>query len=164
MNDSRKWNAIRHKIEESSCVAVYSQEKKRTAIDISYLIVFVPVVSTSLPTSHLISGLLNVWNGSLFAGVATDINNFVVTVKLASLGQEWYLTNVYGPCAPGPNGDLTNWLYNFDAANYELWMLSGDFNLMRAPGNCDRTTSKGFYLPRSYQRIYDEAKKRKHNT
>jgi hypothetical protein len=164
MNDSRKWNAIRHKIEESSCVAVYSQEKKRTAIDISYLIVFVPVVSTSLPTSHLISGLLNVWNGSLFAGVATDINNFVVTVKLASLGQEWYLTNVYGPCAPGPNGDLTNWLYNFDAANYELWMLSGDFNLMRAPGNCDRTTSKGFISQDHIRGFMMKQKKCKHNT
>jgi hypothetical protein len=147
MNDNRKWNAIRHKI-ESSCVAFYSQEKKRTTIDISYLIFFCPRRFNQFaysPSDGASGGLLTVWNGSLLAGVATDINNFVVTVKLASLqsGQEWYLTNVYGPCAPGPKADLTNWLYNFDAANYELWMLVGDFNLMRAPGNRNKLGGGG---------------------
>jgi hypothetical protein len=42
MNDSRKWNAIHNKIEESSCVAFCLQETKCAAFDIGYLKNFCP--------------------------------------------------------------------------------------------------------------------------
>jgi hypothetical protein len=48
------------------------------------------------------------------------------------------VSNIYGPCVPGPKAEFTNWLYNYDSSNYDLWMLVGDFNLMRSLDNRNR--------------------------
>jgi hypothetical protein len=37
LNDTRKWNDIRNKIEESVCVAICFQETKMSVVDISYV-------------------------------------------------------------------------------------------------------------------------------
>jgi hypothetical protein len=143
MNDDRKWNAIRHKIEESSCVALYLKETKRSSFDISNLKNFGPrrfSHFTFSPSDGASGGLLIVWNGNLCSGTVIDTHRFAFTVKLRSLqsSQEWLLTNIYGPCAPGPKAKFTNWFYNYDSSNYDLWKLVGDFNLMLSPDNRNR--------------------------
>jgi hypothetical protein len=143
MNDTRKWNAIRNKIEESACVAFYLQETKHAAFDIGYLKNFCPRRFNQFafsPSDGASGGLLTAWNGNLFSGDVIDSNRFALTLKLTSLqsSQEWHLTNIYGPCLAKPKADFINWLYNYDASSFDLWMMLGDFNLIRSLDNRNR--------------------------
>jgi hypothetical protein len=75
MNDSRKWNAIRNKIEESSCVAFFLQETKRAAFDIGYLKHFCPRRFNQFafsPSDGASGGLLTAWNGNMFSGTVIE--------------------------------------------------------------------------------------------
>jgi hypothetical protein len=74
------------------------------------------------------------WNGILFDGVVIDSSRFAIIVKLTSLqsGQDFVLTNIYGPCSAVGKDEFTNWLYNYDALAYELWVVVGDFNLSKS--------------------------------
>jgi hypothetical protein len=140
MNDSRKWSAIRNKVEESACVALCFQETKRATFDLSYLKNFCPIRFSKFafsPSDGASGGLLTAWNGNLFSGTIIDSNRFALTVKLTSLqsGQEWFLTNIYGPCSAIGKAEFTSWLYNYDASGYDLWMVVDDFNLIRSPEN-----------------------------
>jgi hypothetical protein len=85
-------------------------------------------------------GLLIAWVGNLFDGVTIEMHRFATTVKLTSLhsGQEWFLSNIYGPCAETDKTNFINWLYNYDASGFDLWMMVGDFNLMRSVDNHNR--------------------------
>jgi hypothetical protein len=67
-------------------------------------------------------------------------SHVTLTIKLTSLqsGQQWFLKNVYGPCSAVAKAEFTNWLYNYDASGYDLWMVVGDFNLIRSPENRNR--------------------------
>jgi hypothetical protein len=135
MNDSRKWNDIHNKIGESSYVAFYLQETKRAAFDIGYLKHFCPRRFNQFafsPSDDGSGGLLTAWNGNLFSRTVINSNRFALTLKFTSLqsSQEWHLTNIYGPCLAGPKIEFINWLYNYDASSYDLWMMVGDFNLM----------------------------------
>jgi hypothetical protein len=78
--------------------------------------------------------------GTQFSGVVVDSCRFPITIKLTSLmtGQEWYLTNVYGLCTADGKAEFTNWLYNFDASALDLWIVMGDFSLIRCPENRNR--------------------------
>jgi hypothetical protein len=40
--------------------------------------------------------------------------------------------------APVPKAEFINWLYNYDAIGYDLWLVVGDFNLIRSPSNRNR--------------------------
>jgi exonuclease III len=143
MNDSRKWPAIRNTIEESTCIAFCFQETKKNSIDPSFLKKLCPRRFNKFefhPLDGASGGLLTVWNGSQFFGELIDSNRFALTVKLTSLqsGHQWFLTNVYGPCSPPSKAESTNWLYNLDTSSYDLWMMLGDFNLIRSPDNRNR--------------------------
>jgi hypothetical protein len=143
MNDNRKWAAIINIIEESVCIAFCLQETKKSIIDSAFL------KNTCsrrfnkfefLPSDGASGGLLTVWNGNQFYRELVDSNSLAITVKLTYLQshQQWFLSNVYGPCTPNGRADFTNWLYNLDASAYELWLLLGDLNLIRHPENRNR--------------------------
>jgi exonuclease III len=143
LNDSRKWSAIHKNIEESAHVVLCFQETKRATFDHSYLKNFCPRLFSNFaftPSNGASGGLLIAWVGNLFDGVTIETNIFATTVKLTSLhlGQEWFLSNIYGPCAAIDKADFINWLYNYDASGFDLWMVVGDFNLMRIPDNRNR--------------------------
>jgi hypothetical protein len=53
-------------------------------------------------------------------------------------GQELYLTNVYGRCTRDDKVNFINWLYNYDCSALDLWLVMGDFNLIRCPENINR--------------------------
>jgi exonuclease III len=143
MNDNKKWPTIRNAIEESSCVAFCFQETKRSQIDSGFLKIVCPRRFNQFalfPSNGASGGLLTVWNGSQFSGVVVDSCSFAITVKMTSLmiGQEWYLTNVYGPCTANGKVNFTNWLYDYDSSALDLWLVMGDFNLIRCPENRNR--------------------------
>jgi hypothetical protein len=124
-------------------VAFCLQETKCAAFDIRYLKNFCPRRFNQFafsPSYGASGGLLTAWNGNLFSRDVIDSNHFALIVKLTSLhsGQEWHLTNIYGPCLAEPKADFINWLYNYDASSFDLWMMLGDFNLMRSPENRNR--------------------------
>jgi endonuclease/exonuclease/phosphatase family metal-dependent hydrolase len=43
----------------------------------------------------------------------------------------WIITNIYAPCTPQGKIDFLNWLYNISMPSDKLWLLVGDFNLIR---------------------------------
>jgi hypothetical protein len=90
-----------------------------------------------LPSDGASRGLIGVWNANQFDGVVIDSDRFAITVKLSSLqsGQDLFLTNVYGPCSAVSKAEFSNWLYNYDASAYGLWVVVGDSNLIRSPEN-----------------------------
>jgi hypothetical protein len=129
MNYSHKWSAIRNTI-ESCCVAFCFHENKRSVIDSNFLKNIYPRRYNKFvfyPSDGASGGLLIVWNGTLFDGVVIDSNRFAITVQLTSLqsGQDFFLTNIYGPCSDTGKAEFTNWLYNYDASAYELWVVVG---------------------------------------
>jgi hypothetical protein len=143
MNDSRKWSAIRNMIEESVCVAFCFQETKKSSLDITFLKNFCPRYFNKfefVPSVGASGGLLTVWNSSQFIGELIYSGTFAITIKLTSQqsGQQWFLTNIYGPCSSTGRAEFTNWLYNLDSLDYDLWLMVGDFNLMRSPANRNR--------------------------
>jgi hypothetical protein len=84
------------------------------------------------------------WVGNLFDGVTIEMHRFATIVKLTSLhsDQEWFLSNIYGPCAATDKANFINWLCNYDASGFDLWMVVGDFNPMRSPDNRNRPGGK----------------------
>jgi hypothetical protein len=106
---------------------------KTPALDVSINLSFFPSDGAS-------GGLLTVWNGNQFSGELIYWGTFAIIIKLASLqsGQQWFLTNRYDPCSPTGRAEFTSWLYNLDASDYALWLMVGDFNLMRSPKNQNR--------------------------
>lgn len=47
-------------------------------------------------------------------------------------------TNIYGPAATAERAFFISWLYKFDTTGVEVWILMGDFNLIRSPENRSR--------------------------
>jgi exonuclease III len=136
-------NGVLFTIEESACVVLCFQETKRASFDHSFLKNFCPRHFTNFaftPSNGASGGLLIAWVGNFFDGVVIETHRFVATIKLTSLhsGQEWFLSNIYGPCAATDKADFINWLYNYDASSFDLWMVVGDFNLMRSHENHNR--------------------------
>jgi exonuclease III len=130
LNDSRKWSAIRNTIEESACVVLCFQKTKRATFDHSYLKNFCPRRFSNFaftPSNGASGGLLIAWVGNLFDGVTIETHRFATTVKLTSLhsAQKWFLSNIYGPCAATDKANFINWLYNYDASGFDLWMVVG---------------------------------------
>lgn len=67
-------------------------------------------------------------------------DEYVVIVSFTSKynGQEWLLTNVYGPSTHEGNCDFTEWLKSVEVPDHMDWLIVGDFNLMRGPENRNR--------------------------
>jgi hypothetical protein len=93
-----------------------------------------------VPSDGASGGLLTVWNGNQFTRELIYSGTFAINIKLTSLqsGQQWFLSNIYGPCSPTGRAEFTNWLYNIDVSDYCLWLMVSDFNLMRSPENRNR--------------------------
>jgi hypothetical protein len=45
----------------------------------------------------------------------------------------WIITNIYAPCTPQGKIDFLSWLHNISMPLDKLWLLVGDFNLIRRP-------------------------------
>lgn len=139
-NSPDKWNAFRQKIDESSCSVFCFQETKRSHFDDQCLRDFAPRRFNKfcfVPAIGASGGLLTAWDGALFNGVLVHQTRFALTVKLTSLinAHSWFITNVYGPCSPVEKVDFLSWFLGLDPALFILWLLVGDFNLIRCPAN-----------------------------
>jgi hypothetical protein len=54
-------------------------------------------------------------------------------------GRIWYHTNIYGPAHNEERMDFISWLAERNSSDMHLWMIMGDFNLIRGPENRSRS-------------------------
>lgn len=143
INASKKWDAVRDKIEESSCSVICLQETKREHFDISFIRKFAPRRFDKfdfIPSAGASGGILVVWNSVVFTGVVLDKQQFGITLNFASVhnSENWKLTTVYGPCEEPTRSEFITWFRGHVFEDYENWIFLGDFNFYRSLSNCNR--------------------------
>jgi len=143
INASSKWDAIRNKIEESSCSIVYLQETKREHFDISYIRKFAPKRFDSfdfIPSSGASGGLLILWCSSAFRGAIIEKHQFAITASFTSMhnGDSWQVSNIYGPCDELERSTFICWLRDCEVNDSVNWIFLGDFNFYRSLENRNR--------------------------
>jgi exonuclease III len=144
INSQERWDDIKQRVEECNCNIICLQETKREHFELSYLrnfchkkfnkYAFTPSIGSS-------GSIITIWNGNLFEGTIISQRIFQVTVKLKCRmsGKIWHLTNIYGPAHNENREDFFNWMADLDSSDYHYWMLMGDFNLIRNPGDRNRS-------------------------
>jgi hypothetical protein len=88
-------------------------------------------------------GIITIWNGNALSGNVISTSSYQVTVEFTCniSGEKWYITNIYASCHTEGRNEFINWMNNPDSSNYDLWMLVGDFNMIRS--NSDRNRPGG---------------------
>jgi exonuclease III len=136
INSSVKWNGIRCAIRESSCDVICLQETKKELFDAAYLKNFCPNHFDSfafVPSVGNSGGSIIIWKSSKLAGNVIFQNEYAQSVEFFSnlSACSWIITNIYAPCTPQGEIDFLNWLYNITMPSNKLWLIVGDFNLIR---------------------------------
>lgn len=137
LNATDKWDAVRNKIEESSCSIFCLQETKKERIDMHFIRNFAPRRFDRfdyIPSNGASEGLLVCWNSSIFSGVVTTKTSFAMTLQFTSVHnlEVWKLTTVYGPCSEPARTNFVNWMKNIIISPEDDWLFLGDFNFYRS--------------------------------
>jgi mannosylglycoprotein endo-beta-mannosidase len=140
INDDRKWDAVKSKINESGCDILCLQETKREVCDVLFVKNFCHSRMDDfvfLPSAGNSGGSLIAWNSSKFDGQLIFQNNFAQPLEFSCnlSGENWILTNIYAPCTSEGKLSFLNWFKNIDMPIDTKWLIVGDFNLMRSPDN-----------------------------
>ena len=138
INAHEKHLALFNKIEESGCAILCLQETKREHFDLEYIKKFCPRRFTKfafLPCVGASSGLLVVWNEVVVSGETLFQNEFSISIKeFCKLSDDqWYLSNIYGPCHAEKREEFLDWFSNIDMPDENDWIIMGDLNFMRSP-------------------------------
>jgi len=137
INGQNKWDALRNKIDESSCAVVCLQETKREFFDAPYIRNFAPRRLDTfdyIPSVESSGGILVLWNSTIFKGVVLEKRQFSLTLSLTSQHnhETWFLSSVYGPCTEPGRSLFIEWMKNLQIGDDENWLLVGDFNFYRS--------------------------------
>lgn len=137
INSQAKWDALRDKISKSAPSIICLQETKHENFEYSYIRKFCPRHLNHfqfVPSEGASGGLIVIWNANLFTGTLVDSNRIVVTIHFVSTisNQSFHLSNIYGPSNLVDKAAFIFWLYHFDCANFEDWIVAGDFHLIRS--------------------------------
>jgi exonuclease III len=143
INSTAKWNAIRCSIRDAGCEVVCLQETKKEFLDLAYLKNFCPAPFDSfafVPSMGNSGGSVIIWKSSRLTGNVIFQNNYAQSMEFTSnlSACSWIITNVYAPCTHHGKIDFLNWLHNISMPPDKLWLLVGDFNLIRRPENRNR--------------------------
>jgi exonuclease III len=135
-----KHNSIINKIQELGCDIICLQETKRENFDASYLKKICPKAFdcfSSTPSVGASSGTITIWKGSKLQGEVVFENEYAKTVQFMSKlnGQKWILTNIYATCTPDGKLSFLRRFKNIQMPDDCLWIVLGDFNLIRRPDN-----------------------------
>jgi exonuclease III len=139
-NSSNKWDAVRNKIEESGYFIICIQETKRAEFDSSFIHQFSPRRFDSfdyIPSIGASGGTLILWSSSSFVGTVVEKFQFSLTFSFTAThnGDQWRLTNVYGPCQEPDRTSFLNWFKNCEADDTINWLFLGDFHFYRSLEN-----------------------------
>jgi exonuclease III len=79
-------------------------------------------------------GLIVIWNGTAFTGSLVSQSSFHITVELTCniSFQKWHITNIYAPCNVEGRNEFMQWFTNLDSSVYDMWIIMGDFNMIRS--------------------------------
>jgi exonuclease III len=143
INSTAKWNAIRCSIRDAGCEVICLQETKKEFFDSAYLKNFCPAHFDSfafVPSMGNSGGSVIIWKSSRLSGNVIFQNNYAQSVEFTSnlSACSWIITNVYAPCTHHGKIDFLNWLHNISMPSDKLWLLVGDFNLIRRPEDRNR--------------------------
>lgn len=53
----------------------------------------------------------------------------------SSLHENWFVSNIYGPCSGDLRDDFVSWMYNLEIDTDKNWIFMGDFNFVRSVEN-----------------------------
>jgi hypothetical protein len=75
-------------------------------------------------------------------------NEYVQTVQFMSKlnGQKWILTNIYAPCSPDGKLAFLRWFKNVYMPDDCLWIIMGNFNLIRRPKNRNKPGGDSYLM------------------
>lgn len=92
-----------------------------------------------LPSNRASGGIITIWKSALLDGQLAFQNEFSVSMAFTSKysNDNWLLTNVYGPSTHEGKRTFLRWLKQVEMPHH-VWLLVGDFNLMRGPENINR--------------------------
>jgi hypothetical protein len=64
-------------------------------------------------------------------------NEYALSVEFSAISSDenWIVINIYAPCSPHGKIDFLRWFSNINMPTEKLWLIVGDFNLMRRPEN-----------------------------
>ena len=93
-----------------------------------------------LPSVGASGGVITIWKSHMFDGHLIFINEYGLSVELSSKHNavDWVLTNIYAPCTPAGKTQFINWFRDIQMPPEILWMIVGDFNLIRSPEDRNR--------------------------
>ena len=140
MNSDKKLLALSNAISVNGGAIVCLQETKKPDVDLSFIKTCCPKRFDKfafVPSRGASGGLLTIWNSSVFSGVVSILEDFVLGIRFTSTisAHSWTLYNIYGPCT-GPARDVfTSWLYDLDIHSDADCLFLGDFNYIRGPEN-----------------------------
>jgi exonuclease III len=134
LNASDKCNALRDKIEESSCAIYCIQETKIQSLEPSAIRKFAPKRFNKfayVPSQGASGGLL---------GEVLSSSKFQIIVRFTSThnAEQWILSTVYGPCNGRDRQNFVDWLNNLQIDDVDNSMILGDFNFYRSLENRNR--------------------------
>ena len=103
INDSNKWLALQHKIQETDCYIICIQETKREHFDGRYIQNFCHRRLNKfdyIPSVGASGGIITIWKDCLYKAETLFKNEFSLSIRFISkqTGEHWMLTNIYGPC------------------------------------------------------------------
>jgi hypothetical protein len=87
-----------------------------------------------IPSIGASGGILVLWSSNVFTGIVTEKLQFSITIQFTSThnGDQWHLSNVYGPCHEPERSEFINWFRNCDVSDSVNWLFLGDFNFYRS--------------------------------
>lgn len=143
INSDAKWNAIRLKIEESSCAVVCLQETKREVFDLAYVKKFCPRRIDQfvfVPSRGASGGLFVGWNSAHFNGQVVDQTDHAIIMQFSTRvsPDTFNLVNVYGPSSGPQRDNFVHWMNGLDIDLNESWIFMDDFNFYRSIHNRNR--------------------------
>ena len=143
LNSDKKWDAICDKIIESGCDVICLQETKREVFDIQFIRKFCPRGFDAfeyLPSVGASGGVITIWKSYMFDGHLIFSNAYDLSVELTSKHNavDWVLTNIYAPCTPAEKTQFLSWFRDIQMPTEILWLIVGDFNLIRSPEDRNR--------------------------
>lgn len=143
INSTAKWNSIRCVIRDSGCDAVCLQETKKELFNRVYLKNFCPNQFDSfafVPSVGFSGGSIIIWKSSKLTGTVIFQNEYAQSVEFFSnlSACSWIITNIYAPCTLQGKMDFLSSLHNISMPSDKLWLLVGDFNLIRRPEDMNK--------------------------
>jgi endonuclease/exonuclease/phosphatase family metal-dependent hydrolase len=143
VNSIERCDDLANKISQSNPSIICLQETKNESFDSTCIRKFCLRRMNQFayqPSIGLSGGIITIWNGSLFSGTIISQTRFQITVKLqCNISQDiFYVTNVYAPCDTEGRTEFIEWFMTLDYSLYDLWIVMGDFNMIRSTADRNR--------------------------